>query len=87
LCNATSAGFGSGNTGCPIPDASFLHSELLVTDVIYNPETTPLLTMAEGAGCRTLNGLGMLLHQGAAAFQIWTGKEMPVDLVRQVLRQ
>ena len=85
LCNATSAGFGSGNTGCPIPDGSFLRPELLVTDVIYNPETTPLLEMAKENGCRTLNGLGMLLYQGAAAFQIWTGCEMPVDAVRQVL--
>lgn len=85
LANGTSCGFADQEGLSPIPDASFLRPELIVTDAIYVPEKTALLEMAEKAGCRTLNGLGMMLYQGAAAFKLWTGKEMPVDLVKEVL--
>ncbi len=85
LCNATGVGFGSQRGKCLIPDASFLRPDLFVTDVIYSPAETPLLKMANSAGCRTSNGLEMMLYQGAASFRIWTGREMPVDLVRKSL--
>lgn len=55
----------------------------MVYDVIYNPEETKLLRMAKEAGCRTANGLYMLLYQGAAAFKIWTGQDMPVELIKE----
>lgn len=86
LINATSAGFGGQAGQCPIPDASFLRPELAVADVIYVPDKTPLLAMAEAAGCRTMNGLGMMLYQGAAAFKLWTGRDMPIDAVKAALR-
>lgn len=86
LINATSSGFAGQEAMCPIPDESFLHESLIVTDVIYNPPVTPLLEMAQQKGCRTMNGLGMLLYQGAAAFKLWTGKEMPIEAVKEVLR-
>lgn len=85
LVNATSAGFGEQRGLCPIPDAGLLRPELTVTDVIYVPEKTPLLEMAEKLGCKTMNGIGMMLYQGAAAFKLWTGREMPVDAVKAVL--
>ena len=47
------------------------------------PQTTTGEAAAEAAGCRTLGGLGMLLYQGAAAFSFWTGKDMPVDMIRE----
>lgn len=54
-----------------------------MADVIYNPAQTRLLALAEEAGCRTVNGLPMLLYQGAEAFRLWTGKPLPVQLIRE----
>lgn len=62
-----------------IPDKSYLRPDLVVTDTIYNPAKTALLEMAEEVGCKTINGLGMLYYQGAAAFKLWTGVDMPHD--------
>jgi shikimate dehydrogenase len=56
-----------------------------VYDMIYRPAETSLLKAAKAAGCRTSNGLGMLLHQGAKALEIWTGRSAPVELMRQAL--
>ena len=67
---------------CPIPDASMLRPELIVSDVIYQPRKTRLLQMAESVGCPTFNGMYMLLYQGAYAFELWTGKPMPVELAK-----
>jgi shikimate dehydrogenase len=64
-----------------------LNRALAVYDAIYRPAATPLLLAAQAAGCRTANGLGMLLHQGAAAFEIFTGKIAPLDVMRQALEQ
>ena len=83
--NATSVGMAPHTGDCILPDASFLRSDLAVADIIYNPWETRLLSMAREAGCQTFNGYGMLIHQGAEAFKIWTGQEMPVDLVRKAL--
>ncbi len=54
-------------------------------DCIYNPLKTQLLKEAEEAGCRVINGLGMFVHQGAEQIRIWTGKEPPVELMREVV--
>lgn len=83
LVNGTSVGMAPNTDACIIPDASFFHKDLMVFDVIYNPEETKLLQMAKNAGCSTANGLYMLLYQGAAAFKIWTGQDMPVELVKE----
>ncbi len=56
-------------------------------DMIYRPSRTPFLTMAEKAGCRTANGLGMLLFQGAKALEIWSGQSAPVDVMRRALHE
>lgn len=82
LVNATNIGMAPHVDGCLIPDASWLRPELFVADVIYSPAKTRLLHLAETAGCRFVNGLPMLLHQGAEAFRLWTGREMPVEAVR-----
>lgn len=83
LTNATSAGMAPKTDACPITDASLLREGLVVSDIIYNPRRTRLMEMALDAGCRTFNGMDMLLYQGAAAFRLWTGQEMPVELVRE----
>ena len=85
LVNGSSVGMAPNTDGCLIPDTSFFHPELIVSDVIYNPRKTKLLTLAESAGLSTFNGMYMLLYQGAEAFKIWTGQEMPVDLVKREL--
>ncbi|MGX8728959.1 MAG: shikimate dehydrogenase family protein [Lachnospiraceae bacterium] len=87
LINATSVGMaGTPLSGLsPLPDALALPERLCVFDIIYNPRTTPLLADAKKAGCRTANGLSMLLNQGAEAFRIWTGREMPLDTVRRTV--
>ena len=53
----------------------------LVYDVVYNPIETPLLLDAKRAGARTLGGLAMLVYQGAMAFELWTGRAAPVDIM------
>ncbi|MCI8417210.1 MAG: shikimate dehydrogenase [Lachnospiraceae bacterium] len=84
LVNASSVGMAPEISGCLIPDGSYFHPGLLVADVIYNPKETRLLGMAKAAGCPTMNGLYMLLHQGARAFKIWTGQAMPVEEIRNL---
>ena len=83
LTNGTNLGMAPYEEGCILPDASFLHKDLIVSDIIYNPRKTRLLQMAEETGCPHFNGLYMLLYQGAEAFKIWTGKEMPVELIKE----
>ena len=68
-----------------IPDKSFFRPDLIVTDTIYAPRETLTLKRAEEAGCKTMNGLGMMLFQGDAAFYLWTGKHMPIDHMKEVL--
>lgn len=87
LVNATSVGMAPDIEKCLIPDASFLHKELAVADIIYNPWKTKLLCMAEQAGCKAFNGYSMLIWQGAEAFRIWTGQDMPVNQVRAYLKK
>lgn len=83
LTNGTSVGMAPNTDASIITDSSLLHEGLIVSDIIYNPEETKLMKIAKFAGCSTFNGLYMLLYQGAEAFKIWTGKEMPVDLIKK----
>lgn len=83
LTNATSVGMSPNTDNCILKDNSYLRSDLIVSDVIYNPRETKLIKMAKEIGCPTFNGLYMLLYQGAEAFKIWTGKEMPVKEIKE----
>lgn len=83
LTNATNVGMSPAIDQSPLPSASMLPPELVVSDIIYNPRETLLLQQAKEAGCPCFNGLYMLLFQGAAAFQRWTGREMPVDIIKE----
>jgi shikimate dehydrogenase len=84
LINATSMGL-YPNTNRPPVDCKSIHSSMVVVDVIPNPPTTEFLAMAESRGARTLNGLGMLVNQGAIAFELWTGAPAPTDVMHQEL--
>lgn len=82
LVNATCLGMCPMEDRTPVP-AEFLHPDLAVADVVYNPRETRLLREAKQAGCRAvIGGIGMLLWQGAEAFRLFTGQEMPVEEVR-----
>ena len=82
VINATSIGLVADET--PVP-AGILPGELLVLDLIYRE--TRFLREAAAAGCATLDGGTMLVHQGAAAFTLWTGKPAPVELMAQTLAE
>jgi shikimate dehydrogenase len=81
VINATPLGLKDGD---PLPfDADRLYSGQVVIDLIYRD--TPVLKAAGKKGCKTLNGLGMLLWQGALAFELWTGISAPLDTMRKAL--
>ena len=82
LVNATAVGMSPNTDASPVEAANVFHTNLLVADIIYEPKTTKLLQLASESGCKTCNGLYMLLHQGAAAFKLFTGHDMPVELIR-----
>lgn len=82
LTNATNVGMAPHTDASPIP-ADWLDSHLIVSDIIYNPRKTKLLLDAEHIGCATMNGLYMLLYQGAASFECWTGQQMPISIIKE----
>ena len=83
LINGTSVGMAPNIDQSIITNSSMFHKDLIVSDIIYNPRETKLMKLAKEAGCQTFNGLYMLLYQGAEAFKIWTGQEMPIDIIKQ----
>lgn len=83
VVNTTSVGLDGGDTS-PVP-MELLHNGLFICDLIYNPAETTLLKYAKELGCRFINGLGMLVFQGAASFRIWTGVEPPVEVMRRAV--
>ena len=85
FANATGMGMKPLEGQTYIPDKSFFRPELIVTDVVYSPRETAMLKMAKEVGCKTMNGMGMMLFQGAAAFEMWTGKEMPIEHMKKIL--
>jgi shikimate dehydrogenase len=84
IVNATPLGLNSGDAS-PIP-ARLLAPHVMVYDTIYSAERTPFVSAAIEAGARAVNGLSMLLHQGALAFEIWFQREVPLDVMRKALR-
>lgn len=83
--NATGMGMKPLEGQTYIPDKSFFRPDLIVTDVVYSPRETEVLRMAKEVGCKTMNGLGMMLFQGSAAFELWTGEPMPIDHMKEFL--
>ncbi|MBA3014272.1 MAG: shikimate dehydrogenase [Proteobacteria bacterium] len=84
LINATSVGMGKSTGLSPVPREAVANFAL-VMDIVYSPLETLLLREAHAAGCRTINGLAMLLYQGVAQFERWTGVQAPVEIMRQEL--
>lgn len=84
LVNATLVGMHPYESETPVKDATVFHKNLIVADVVYNPKKTKLMLDAEVAGCKTVGGLGMLLWQGAEAYKLFTGEDMPVQEVKEL---
>jgi len=87
LVNATSIGLFPHAADVPPVALDSIRPGLIVCDVIPNPPQTAFLSAAAARGARTLDGLGMLVHQGAVAFQMWTGLEAPLDVMRRALEE
>jgi len=83
LINATPLGLKQSDV-LPIPK-EHIHRKHLVCDLVYNPSETRLLKTAKARGARGLKGIGMLLYQGVIAFEIWTGKKAPVQVMKSAL--
>jgi len=87
LLNATSLGL-KPHDSLPLDESAFaLKNAEAVYDMIYRPVETTLLKAGKAAGCRVANGLGMLLHQGAHALEIWSGKTAPLGVMRRALEE
>lgn len=84
LVNATSVGMGAQRDATPMAAAALANFPV-VMDIVYAPLATRLLREARAAGCRTVDGLAMLLHQGVAQSELWTGKAPPVAVMREQL--
>jgi shikimate dehydrogenase len=86
IINATSVGMEPLVNETPI-NPSFLKKNLIVFDVVYNPKETKLLKEAKKKGVKIIYGLEMLLYQGVAQFEIYTGKKPPIEVMRKVLME
>ncbi len=86
LVNATPVGMFPNANEMPV-EKSVLRKDLLVFDVVYNPIETMLIREAKRAGCETIQGIEMFLGQGAAQFQLWTGHNAPVELMREIVEK
>jgi shikimate dehydrogenase len=88
IVNCTSLGMKSSSYEEESPLASdLIPKDALVYDLVYNPQETPLLRMAQKAGAHTIGGLPMLVYQGAASFRLWTGREAPLDIMFSAAKQ
>jgi len=87
LVNATSIGLFPDVDAIPAVDLNSISPDLLVCDVIPNPPHTAFLQATAVHGARTLDGLGMLIGQGAIAFKMWTGVDAPADVMREALEK
>lgn len=85
LINATSVGMRPNEGETPV-DRDLLRPDLTVFDLVYDPLETRLLKEAKSVGAKTIEGLPMLVYQGAASFEIWTGKKAPIDVMMRAAR-
>ena len=84
LINATSIGMKPNINETPV-NPKWLRTNLAVMDIVYNPFETKLAKIAKEAGAKVVSGVEMLIYQGAASFEIWTGKSAPVQVMRKTV--
>ena len=85
LINATCVGFGADADKAPDICYDTVTPDMYVSDVVFNPTDPLFLQKARARGAKTLNGVGMMVQQGAINFTIWTGEEAPVDVMYEAL--
>lgn len=86
LIQTTNVGMAPDEDECLIKDDTYLPEHLKVADIIYHPQQTKLLKMAQKRGLDFMNGEGMILYQGAESFKFWTNQEMPIEQVKKSLK-
>ncbi len=86
LINSTSAGM-FPEISDTVVTSDMMHSSLVVFDIVYNPVNTRLLKEARKAGAKTIDGVMMLVYQGAEAFRIWTGTSPPIEIMEKAVRE
>jgi shikimate 5-dehydrogenase len=86
IINATSLGMYPRDGETPIPK-TLLKERMMVMDIVYQPLQTKLLREAKEKGCVTVDGLEMLIRQGMAQFEIWTGRRLEIEQVKKDLRR
>jgi len=87
LVNATPVGTWPEVNQSIWPEGLALPSHLTVFDLVYNPRQTKLWRQAQAAGAKAIGGLGMLVHQGAAAFELWTREKAPVETMYEAVNK
>lgn len=85
VINATSVGMYPAPDMMPVSDKITFSNYQIIFDIVYNPHETKLLRHAASYGARVINGVEMFLHQGARAFELWTGRQFPIDIARKVV--
>jgi shikimate dehydrogenase len=86
LVNATSVGMWPDQGTSPWPEELALPARWTVFDLVYNPAETRLLAQARASGATAVGGLSMLVHQGALAFELWTGQRAPLHVMHAAAR-
>jgi shikimate dehydrogenase len=87
IINTTPVGMWPDVDATPWPEGIPYPKEGVVYDTVYRPQRTRLMRDGEAVGMRAIGGIGMLVHQGAAAYEVWTGKKAPVDVMRMICLQ
>lgn len=87
MVQTTSIGMHPNTVEFPTVPFNLLNRGHVAVDLIYNPDRTAFMKLCEAAGCRVFNGIGMLLHQGVMAFELWTGRTPPLDVMREALQR
>lgn len=87
VVNCTSLGMGENKDMCPLSDFSVIDEASAAVDMIYNPTETLFLKRAGEAGAKTLNGRGMLVFQGIAAYRLFTGIDLPVGIADEIMNE
>ena len=82
MINATSVGMKPNADQTPVP-RELLKPKLAVMDIVYNPIETELVKNAKAARAKVVSGVEMLIYQGASSFEIWTGRQAPVEVMRK----
>ena len=85
IVNCTPLGMTPHAEASPWPENTPFRPEQIVYDLVYNPSRTRLMRQAQAAGARAFNGLGMLIHQGALAWELWTGIPAPIEAMQQAI--